>query len=124
MGMFFVHSCTRCGYEYEGTGGRSHGMMSIVYDTYNCKDCKTTFDFYADPETLTRTSFFVPVPKTFWDKIFFRKQKFLEDSEYDKIPNENIFCKNCGQNNVETWESKCPQCSGQMKMKSFGGMWD
>jgi transposase-like protein len=124
MGMFFVYECPDCGYEYEGAGGKSHGMMSIVHDTYNCKDCKLTFDFYVDLDRLERASFSVPIPRTFWDKLFFREQKFLQHFVDVKISNEDIICKYCGHNNVEVWNSKYPHCSGEMKTKSIGGMCD
>lgn len=122
MGTHSTYKCTTCSYEFEGSGQRDRGMFSFVYDTYSCLDCKKAFDLYV--ETIPGETIQMPVARTFLDKLFFKKQKFIQDFVEHKIPDAEVRCSFCEGNNVVQWNKRCPDCFSEMKWKGIAAMWD
>lgn len=79
---------------FEGSGGRDTGMLGFVYDTYNCLDCKKTFDYFVDK-----------IPE-------------------EKIPDNKVVCEFCSNNNVVAWHYKCPCCAIEMEDTGITAFWD
>ena len=122
MGHIHKYTCNICNYEFEGSGGRDSGKFSVVYDTYNCLDCKKTFDYCV--EDIPGTTIKEEIPKTFSDKLFFRKQEYRYRFTEEPIPLAKITCDFCKGNNVVLWNHTCPRCDSEMKLEAFIGMWD
>lgn len=122
MGSHSLFTCSICNYEFTGSGERDHGMQTYVYDTYNCLNCKIIFDYYVDE--IPGHTIKIPVPKSFLRKLFFINPKYKYKHIEDPIPDCEIFCKKCNENNVEKWQRRCPKCNTKMTWHFPHILWD
>jgi len=118
MGIHSKYICSNCSYVFEG----SRGMLSFVYDTYNCLDCKKTFDYFVDeiPGYFIKKT----LPRTALAKLFLQKEKYINEFVEERIPNHEIKCTCCKNNNVIAWEYNCPCCNHKMKNTEIIEFWD
>jgi hypothetical protein len=120
MGIHSNYSCPICNYEFEGSGHRDYGMFTHVHNTYNCSDCKQTFDYYVE-----NSEYIVfPKPRTFWMKVFCRKAKKARIEISPNIQEHEIHCKFCSSFKVAPWEYKCAKCGYEMENLGMVMLWD